>query len=293
MHRVATASSGHVDAPVAATLFLVLMTLALAGAPDVLLARTIRFLAFDAQPNAAYDARLNGAMLQTIASSQLGTLDYAFNASNGNLIGFVPASLAPPPAPLLSTVVAEGVGCARATWALSGDPTVVGYVVYAGTRSVASGAATQYDIAVNAGSVSNMLVCPLLPGVNYVALRSKNYAGVLSAYSTERSVTIAHTPVGVGPPTFKLELRQNVPNPFNPVTRIPFTLDRAQRVVIRVYDVRGELVATLQEGQLVEGHHTASWNGTDDRGRPVASGIYIYALTTDRGTISRKMNLIK
>jgi flagellar hook assembly protein FlgD len=77
------------------------------------------------------------------------------------------------------------------------------------------------------------------------------------------------------------------------VTRIPFTLDRATRAVLRVYNVHGALVATLLAEQLGEGRHEISWDGRDNTGQTVSSGIYIYALTANKKTVSRKMTLLK
>lgn len=72
-------------------------------------------------------------------------------------------------------------------------------------------------------------------------------------------------------------LAQNRPNPFNPETTIRFTLARAGRATLRVFDARGRLVRTLVEAALREGAHEARWNGLDDRGGRVTSGVY-YAL---------------
>ena len=88
-------------------------------------------------------------------------------------------------------------------------------------------------------------------------------------------------------------LNQNYPNPFNPSTRIPFAIVRAGRVVVRIFDVRGAHVATLFDGNLSPGRHSLEWLGRDERGEAVASGMYFYTLTTDGGTLSRKMLVLK
>ena len=83
-------------------------------------------------------------------------------------------------------------------------------------------------------------------------------------------------------------LAQNMPNPFNPVTTIQFTLPAAQRTSLKVYNMLGEEVAILAEGMLAAGPHSIKWNAAD---RP--SGIYLYRLITESGTATRRMMLLK
>ena len=73
-------------------------------------------------------------------------------------------------------------------------------------------------------------------------------------------------------------LEPNFPNPFNPETQIRFQLPSAGSVALRVYDVLGQEVRTLVEGQLPAGVHKVEWDGRDNRDREVASGVYFYAL---------------
>ena len=88
-------------------------------------------------------------------------------------------------------------------------------------------------------------------------------------------------------------LNQNFPNPFNPRTRIPFVIAKAGRVIVQVFDVSGARVATLFDGSMNEGRHAVEWVGRDDAGQPVASGMYLYTLTTNGQTLSRKMLVLK
>ncbi len=88
-------------------------------------------------------------------------------------------------------------------------------------------------------------------------------------------------------------LAQNYPNPFNPRTWIDFSLPRAQRVSLRIYDERGRLVKTLIDGLVAEGDHHLRWDGRDNEGRSVASGVYHYLLRTDGGVLRHKMTLIR
>lgn len=89
------------------------------------------------------------------------------------------------------------------------------------------------------------------------------------------------------------ELKQNYPNPFNPTTTIAFTLAEDAGVSLKIFDVRGQHVATLVQGHLPAGAHRANWHGTDFRGQKVASGTYVYILRVDDRVQSRKMLVIK
>ena len=89
------------------------------------------------------------------------------------------------------------------------------------------------------------------------------------------------------------EMYQNVPNPFNPSTRISFDLAQRENVDISVYDVKGRLVNTLFKGQLGAGPHSMEWDGTAANGARVSSGVYLYVLRTSTETIARRMVLLK
>ncbi|MBD3258709.1 T9SS type A sorting domain-containing protein, partial [candidate division GN15 bacterium] len=89
------------------------------------------------------------------------------------------------------------------------------------------------------------------------------------------------------------KLSQNVPNPFNPETRISFSLSTASEVRLEVFNVIGQRVTTLIHGGYPAGEHQVVWRGTDDRGNQVASGIYLYRLSTPREVETRKMVLMK
>jgi len=93
-------------------------------------------------------------------------------------------------------------------------------------------------------------------------------------------------------------LLQNFPNPFNPETWIPFVLHEAAEVEIRIYDATGHLVRTLRLGQKAPGiyrsrEQAAYWNGRNDAGEVVGSGIYFYEMRTKNDTFVRKAMLLK
>ncbi|MBD3162738.1 MAG: T9SS type A sorting domain-containing protein [Candidatus Eisenbacteria bacterium] len=92
---------------------------------------------------------------------------------------------------------------------------------------------------------------------------------------------------------FVTDLGQNRPNPFNPVTAIRFQIAQEGPIDLAVYDATGRRVATLADGVTAAGEHTVQWNGTDDEGRPVATGTYFYKLNTNGETYSARMVLLK
>jgi subtilisin-like proprotein convertase family protein len=83
------------------------------------------------------------------------------------------------------------------------------------------------------------------------------------------------------------------PNPFNPVTEIAYGLPADGRMALRVYNVAGKLVRVLVDGDVDAGYHAAVWDGRDDRGEPVASGVYFCRMEAEAFEQSVKMVLLK
>ncbi len=96
---------------------------------------------------------------------------------------------------------------------------------------------------------------------------------------------------GVVPEQFALA--QNYPNPFNPETSIRFSLPTASDVRITVYNSLGQRIRTLVQGVYQAGVHTVSWDARNDKGRPVASGLYIYQINAGSFLQTRKMVLLR
>jgi hypothetical protein len=83
------------------------------------------------------------------------------------------------------------------------------------------------------------------------------------------------------------------PNPFNPETTVHYVVTTPGRVTLEVYDVRGARIATLVDASMMAGEHTATWNGRDEKGVPVGSGVYFGRLTSSAGVRSYKMTVVK
>lgn len=141
------------------------------------------------------------------------------------------------------------------------------------------------DDATHTGTIENPeLVLPtLVPGLEtfIVALSGAVEGETVATFSALSPITVS-----------------NHPNPFNPVTVVTLVLgeaaaDMEKRVDIRVYGVDGRLVRRLYSGLVSGDRLSIAWNGTDDRGVPVASGIYFYRAVSDVGTATGKMLLMR
>jgi len=91
----------------------------------------------------------------------------------------------------------------------------------------------------------------------------------------------------------ELILHQNYPNPFNPETRIEFELPANGWVDVAVYNILGRKVATLESRRLTAGKHSVVWNGENDSGEQVSSGVYLYRISTTAKARTRKMVLVR
>jgi hypothetical protein len=91
----------------------------------------------------------------------------------------------------------------------------------------------------------------------------------------------------------RFALGQNYPNPFNPETHIRFSLPEASRVKVEVFNTLGQSVMVLVDEYLSAGEKEITWNGVDASGQKVASGVYLYRLTTKQFTDSKSMVLLK
>ncbi|MCF7805838.1 MAG: M6 family metalloprotease domain-containing protein [Candidatus Marinimicrobia bacterium] len=91
----------------------------------------------------------------------------------------------------------------------------------------------------------------------------------------------------------KYDITQNYPNPFNPETQIDYQLPEESNVTIAVYDLLGQKVATLKNGNQKAGYYSVKWNGTNDRGQKLSSGVYFYQIRAGDFQKTRKMLFLK
>jgi hypothetical protein len=96
------------------------------------------------------------------------------------------------------------------------------------------------------------------------------------------------------PEMFEYRLEANYPNPFNPTTNISFSLPAEAEIKLNIYNIKGQKVKTLSNSVYPQGNHNVVWNGRDDNGQPVGSGVYFYRLHVDGKTLAtRKCLLLK
>ena len=94
----------------------------------------------------------------------------------------------------------------------------------------------------------------------------------------------------------RYKLAQNYPNPFNPTTTISFQMPKAGNVNLKIFNIVGQEVRDLESGNLTAGSYQAIWDGKDNFGKTVASGVYFYQLSVqgeENLTLTRKMMLMK
>jgi immune inhibitor A len=89
------------------------------------------------------------------------------------------------------------------------------------------------------------------------------------------------------------QLTQNYPNPFNPLTVIEYTVPRAGRVSLEIFNLLGQRIRTLVDEKHEKGQHSVTWDGTSDQGIAVPTGVYLCRLETDHFETSNKMVLLK
>ena len=169
------------------------------------------------------------------------------------------------------------------------DNDVVQYAIFRGTTS---GFSTTTPLA-KVNLVTTYVDASATIGTTYYyRIAAIDNGGNVGDLSHEISLRATDVEKLAGLPT-DFSLEQNYPNPFNPTTQISFALPNVSFVRITVYNVSGELVKTLVNDEMSAGIYTMTWNGTDDFGRSVSSGVYIYRMQADKFVNARKMVLLK
>lgn len=114
---------------------------------------------------------------------------------------------------------------------------------------------------------------------------------LLDNFEVRANVTSVAAPTESAPVTFRLD--QNYPNPFNAGTRITYTVPERTEVTLRIFNVVGEEIVTLVRAVQSKGTHQVAWDGRNQAGQAVASGVYFYRLQAAGRAITRKMILMQ
>lgn len=119
-----------------------------------------------------------------------------------------------------------------------------------------------------------------------------NSEGDVCYMALDIHIPVVANPAEVVVPVPKLSL-DAWPNPFNPSCTLSFQLDKSGRADLAIYNAKGQKVRSLHSGNLSAGDNQILWDGKDDGGKNLASGLYFARLSTDRGSVTRKLLLIK
>jgi M6 family metalloprotease-like protein len=169
------------------------------------------------------------------------------------------------------------------TWKVLSDERITGFNVYR-KRGGASDEGAVVNNSPIAPEERRFVDGTVRPGVTYYYVVSAILSDGSEVRSHSEEVTVQ---------ALMLALFQNYPNPFNPLTRIEYTLPEAVQVRLSIYTVEGKLIVTLEEGVRTEGKHVVTWDGKDQRGNAVSTGMYFYRLKAGRTTMVKKMVLLK
>jgi uncharacterized repeat protein (TIGR01451 family) len=185
------------------------------------------------------------------------------------------------------------------TIANDGDATMIGTVTGSDIFRVKPAANDTYATAVNfvipAGLSMNfhVMVFPINAGLlNYsLLINSDDPQNAVSYINMTATVLPTSNPEEVTP--LVTALKGNYPNPFNPTTTVYFSLKQDSQVRVDIYNILGQKVKTLVSERLKAGNHGYRWNGKDDSGRSVSSGIYFYRMNAGSYSSTAKMVLMK
>jgi ligand-binding sensor domain-containing protein len=146
----------------------------------------------------------------------------------------------------------------------------------------------QHNVETTAGQIpqDNITHLEILDGVIWLSTGDSGIVRIDGAVSA-----IEQPEVGLQPVSFALD--QNYPNPFNPTTSITFHLEKAAETRVLIYNALGQVVHTLASGYYKAGSYTLTWNGIDNQGNSVASGIYLYEIVSGNFHDVKKMVFMK
>ncbi len=139
------------------------------------------------------------------------------------------------------------------------------------------------DIAINLKDQSEISFKPVAKEMN-----RKPYKLIIGteAFVLQNSEEIPLIPL-------EFELFQNYPNPFNATTVISFNLPKRMHVSVKIYNILGQLVKTLVDDDVRGGHHKIQWDGQNNHGNLISTGLYIVRLDTKDKMAVKKLLLIK
>jgi len=184
------------------------------------------------------------------------------------------------------------------TWVSQSETGMTGYYIYRANESSLENAEVISPLipATNTGSEQRYTFTDdeiYSNGYYYYWLQSVDldgsgeYHGPVSAYYN------AHSEYSAPEIPLATELKAAYPNPFNPTVFIPYSLAQNLNVNIRIYNARGQLQRNFDLGVKEAGNHQIDWDGTDNNGQPVSSGVYRVVMTAGKDVFTRNAVLMK
>jgi hypothetical protein len=243
-------------------------------------------ISMQGRPAGWYDLRVYGASGATSPVYSL-TIDPSQNGTPAITVSDPPAGDA----------VVPVTGTYATTWTASdpeGNETWVD--VYVNTLPALDGNEIYVPTSRNTPGAQGFYIFNLagLPANTYYVYAKITDGGTTAGAWSPGTFTIQLlSDVAEGAKTDTWRLFPTVPNPFNPHTLARLQVLREARVSWRIYDARGSVVRTLANGPLPRGLHARTWDGRDDRGRPVASGTYFMKVEADGFTDRQKLTLLR
>ena len=129
-------------------------------------------------------------------------------------------------------------------------------------------------------------------GVEYYQASNDDHGSVYTDMVEMDLSGVTSVDLGAGLPGH-FRLLGNFPNPFNPVTKLRFDIDYRSNVIVTIYNILGNEITTLQNGEMNPGRYSLTWNATNDQGQSVPTGMYLYKVTSDSRILTGKMLLMK
>lgn len=169
-------------------------------------------------------------------------------------------------------------------WLMIANPSAEGGVYLAGGTNLSKISPTGEETSVFVSNYGNNIRSLVSLQDGRIVILLQDRVEVLGNTLQSVNETNINTPLGL----------TNYPNPFNPTTTISFSLQKAENAVLEIYNIKGQKVKTLLSKKMTTGNHSVTWNGTDDSGNPVSSGVYFARFCSKgRSPSSQKMILLK
>jgi predicted CXXCH cytochrome family protein len=235
-----------------------------------------------------YDSTIVSGMHWTILyvsghTADPGTFYESLPDSGYSVDNLVPAI----PTGLAALILGRNV---QLRWDQSPDPDLNYFVIHRSTiTGFTPSPSNRIGYSVNTDYVDSNLV----NGNYYYKLTAIDFSGNISGPSVELPVMVTSVREEEGAVPKVFALFQNYPNPFNPITQIKFSIPKRSRVELSVYNILGQKVKNLVNEEMEAGNYIATWNGKDEKGFDVSSGIYFYKLNSKDYSETKKMLLIR